>query len=178
MKYGSRFDRCRWAGCKTECVDEIELCGYHFALAGKTYIEARSVFGAAAMAERRQQREAEEVIKRESTRTVDDWAQDRSVVYYMRIGDHVKIGYTTLLPDRVRQLRLNPDAVLAVEPGWKEREAERHRQFAHERVSRREDFNPSRRLLLHIDATRSKYGEPYGYAKRRVDMAGPRPLAS
>lgn len=177
MIEGSRFDRCSWVGCRAECVDEIELCWYHFRLAGLTYINARSIFGASALAEQRQKREAAAAERRANERDPSDLARERSVVYYIRLGDHVKIGYTTLLRDRVIQLRCSRDSVLAVEPGWREREAERHAMFAPERVGRREDFNPSRRLLGHITAMRNMYGEPFAFAARRAAAAGPKAVS-
>lgn len=172
----SRFDRCRWAGCRAECVDEIELCWYHFDLAGRTFIEKRSIFGAAALAETRERLGREREERAATMPAPDEWPRKRSVVYYVRIHDHIKIGYTTLLKERVGQLRVGRDALLAVEPGWREREAERHTQFAEERIGKREDFNPSRRLLTFIDALKHQYGEPYAYADRRVKAAGPQPI--
>lgn len=85
---------------------------------------------------------------------------EQSQVYYVRIGDHVKIGYSVNLTQRLSGLRVSPDAVLATEPGGWELEQQRHREFAAERVGRREDFNPSRRLLAHIDAIKQEHGEP------------------
>lgn len=84
----------------------------------------------------------------------------QSVVYYVRIGDHVKIGTTTNLHQRLNSLRIDHDALLATEPGSYELERRRHLEFADERVGRREDFNPSRRLLAHIDAVRANNGQP------------------
>lgn len=85
---------------------------------------------------------------------------ERSQVYYIRIHDHVKIGYTVNLRQRLIQLRVDDDAVLATEPGGRELERQRHREFAAERVSRREDFNPSRRLLAHIESVKQEHGDP------------------
>ena len=173
MMEGSRFDRCRWVGCHASCVDEIELCHYHFRLIGETFIEKRSIWGATAMAQRSDQREQERAEMAAKQITREDWYRNRSVVYYVRLGDQLKIGYTIHLSARVSQLRVGPDALLAVEPGWRDQEALRHRQFADERQGRRENFNPSRRLLAHVDAVRSKYGDPWDYTKRRVKAAGP-----
>lgn len=176
MSEYSRFDRCRWYGCDAECVDEIELCWYHFDLAGRTFIETRSIFGAAALTARRERMERRQAEIAANSPSPDEWPRKRSVVYYVRIGDHVKIGYTTILPARIGQLRVDRDALMAVEAGWRDKEAERHAQFADERVGRREDFNPSRRLLTFIDALRHQHGDPWEYAARRVKAAGPRPL--
>lgn len=173
MRDGSRFDRCSWRGCETECVDEILLCWYHYQLAGRTFIEKRSIFGAAALADRNARREQEAAERPKPELTEEDWWRKRGVVYYVRTGEHVKIGYTIHLGARISSLRLDKDALLAVEPGWREQEAERHALFADERQGRRENFNPSRRLLAHIDVVRAKYGEPWAYAKRRIEAAGP-----
>ena len=90
----------------------------------------------------------------------DEATQAQSQVYYVRTGDHVKIGYSVNLAQRLTALRLHPDAVLATEPGGRELERQRHLEFADERVGRREDFNPSRRLLAHIEAVREEHGPP------------------
>jgi len=76
-----------------------------------------------------------------------------SVVYYVRLGDHVKIGTTTNLPARLASFYVDhdPNALLGSEPGGRDVEARRHLEFAAERVYRnRELFNPSPRLLAHI----------------------------
>lgn len=59
-------------------------------------------------------------------------AEVRSVVYYMRIGTRVKIGYTTNLRSRLNAI--NPEELIATEQGGPKREAERHQEFAHLRV--------------------------------------------
>lgn len=152
------------------------MCWYHFRLAGETFIEKRSVFGAAALASKVKADEPAKQVARDALADRDAWCRNRSVVYYVRLADHVKIGYTTNLRERVSQLRVGREALLAVEPGWREVEAQRHAMFAAERQGKREDFNPSRRLLLHIDATHSKYGDPWDYMSRRVKAAGPQPV--
>lgn len=84
----------------------------------------------------------------------------QSQVYYVRIGEHVKIGVTTNMRARMNQLRVELADVLATEPGDQRTERNRHVEFAAERVGRREDFNPSPRLLAHIDRLREEHGEP------------------
>lgn len=86
---------------------------------------------------------------------------DQSLVYYVRIGENVKIGYSTNLKQRISQLRLQPTALLATEPGGRELEKERHRQFSAERiVSNREDFMLTNRLREHIESVRAEHGPP------------------
>ena len=183
MREGSRFDRCHWFGCRASCVDEIELCWYHFDLVGRTFIDKRSVFGADYLALHRAEKEARWKAEREARiadqQDPETWAANCSVVYYIRIDDHVKIGYSIHLRERAREMRvIDPTALLAVEPGGREVERERHRQFAAERIGRLEHFNPSRRLLAHIDVIRAKHGEPWSFTERRVEAAGARPFAS
>jgi hypothetical protein len=86
--------------------------------------------------------------------------EEQSQVYYVRIHDHIKIGYTTNITARMGQLRVSTSAVLATEPGGQATERERHTEFADERIGRREDFNPSPRLLAHIEQVKAQHGEP------------------
>lgn len=92
--------------------------------------------------------------------------KDQTQVYYVRIGDRVKIGYTVNMKQRMVALRVPIDNVLATEPGGRETELQRHAMFKEERHGRLEEFNPSRRLLAHIDTVKAEHGEPNitGYA--------------
>ncbi|MEY9995880.1 hypothetical protein ABIE67_007912 [Streptomyces sp. V4I8] len=56
-----------------------------------------------------------------------------SIVYYVRRGPLVKIGYTAQPHQRFRDLL--PDEILAWEPGGKAEEARRHRQFRELRIT-------------------------------------------
>ena len=58
------------------------------------------------------------------------------------------------------QLRVPVDAILATEPGGRDIEATRHKQFADLRVGTMENFRPDKRLIDHIDAVRDFHGEP------------------
>jgi hypothetical protein len=84
----------------------------------------------------------------------------RSVVYYVRIGPVVKIGYTSNLIARMAALRVSRSDVLATEPGGRELEARRHGQFGRLRKGKREDFEPTFELIQHIDAVRERHGDP------------------
>ena len=82
-------------------------------------------------------------------------ASTTSVVYYLPIAPTtIKIGTTTDLPTRIRQLRSEMQYVLAVEPGGFETEKDRHRQFKAERIGRKEDFLVSDELQAHLDHLR------------------------
>lgn len=156
---------CLWPRCRRDPVGiQIPLCDSHFAYLGERYINERSIWGAASLRERNggiseAEREAH-FRSRQRAEEREKALRGQVVVYYVRIGDHIKIGFTTNMKLRLSALRIDPDAVLATEPGGRTLEAERHKQFAAERVSRREDFNPSRRLLDHIGKVRQEHGPP------------------
>jgi hypothetical protein len=73
------------------------------------------------------------------------------VVYYMRIGDRIKIGYSSSLRKRLESI--NPEELLAVEAGGMRREAERHAQFGHLRTHG-EWFRYEGALVEHIESLR------------------------
>lgn len=73
-----------------------------------------------------------------------------SVVYYAQIGDHIKIGHTKNIVQRMKWYP--PSArLLALEPGAKVVESERHRQFKHLLSARSEWFDPGPDLMTHIE---------------------------
>jgi hypothetical protein len=73
------------------------------------------------------------------------------VVYYVRLtGGRIKIGWTSNLEQRLAAYRSRPEDLLATEPGDNVTEHERHKQFAHLRIGRSEDFHEAPDLLAHI----------------------------
>lgn len=81
------------------------------------------------------------------------------VVYYIRRGDYVKIGTTTNLRTRMRDLM--PDEVLAVEPGSYKREGQLHQRFAHIRLHPTcEYFRLTAELRAHIASVLAESGSP------------------
>lgn len=82
-----------------------------------------------------------------------DAAERDNWIYYLRVGDLVKVG--TAQDVRVRVLSYPPNAeVLAVEPGSYRREAELHQHFAEYLSARNEWFEMGPRLADHIDSIR------------------------
>lgn len=85
-----------------------------------------------------------------------------SVVYYLRKGDRIKIGWSGNLSARMRALR--PDALLAVEPGCMHLETGRHHQFAEHRLPNTGDgdewFTPAPELLAHVELIAWVYPTP------------------
>lgn len=87
-------------------------------------------------------------------------AEQRSVVYYVDLGDCVKIGYTSNIRTRLSGLRVDPHQLLAMEPGGRELEKQRHEQFRSVRLGQRENFARTPILDAHIAATLEQHGLP------------------
>lgn len=83
----------------------------------------------------------------------------KSIVYYIRRVDLIKIGTTTDPHSRFSDLR--PDEILAFEPGGPKEELQRHRQFSWCRVGKRSEyFRQASGLLAHIASLVAEHGAP------------------
>jgi hypothetical protein len=84
-------------------------------------------------------------------------------VYFLRVGERIKIGYSV---DVKRRMRAYPPGceLLAVEPGDRELETQRHRQFAGSRTDGREWFRPTPDILDLVGEIVATYGEPRRFA--------------
>lgn len=82
-------------------------------------------------------------------------ARSTPVVYYVRVGDLIKIGTTGNLRDRMRGYPPNA-ALLASEPGGCKLEQQRLTQFADTRAERWEWFRQSPALIEHINSLRDE----------------------
>ena len=81
------------------------------------------------------------------------------IVYYLKTDDeHVKIGTTADIVERLRKLKADWSDVLAFELGSYDLEAERHRQFSHIRVDGCERFRLKPELVQHITDRRAALG--------------------
>lgn len=77
-------------------------------------------------------------------------------IYFVRIGDRIKIGFTTDLYRRMCQYPPNSE-LLAIHPGTPGLERQTHKQFAHHLADGREWFRPNRELADHIEKVRKQY---------------------
>lgn len=78
------------------------------------------------------------------------------IVYYLQFGDRIKIGTTTDMQSRMTSLPW--DVVLAIEPGGRTLETQRHQQFAAYRI-RGEWFRMGEELMNHIVEVREQHAE-------------------
>lgn len=93
--------------------------------------------------------------RQEINKHLDDIAN--AVVYYVQIGEHIKIGTTTNVKRRMVAYPPNR-RLLATEPGYEDLEVERHRQFADLLDMGREWFRPGAELVNHINELRKARG--------------------
>lgn len=81
------------------------------------------------------------------------------VVYYVRVGEYIKIGFTGNLRERMKAYMTG--TLLACEPGGRAVERLRLQQFWQDRAPHGyEWFHPSSSLTDHIDAVRAKHSQP------------------
>lgn len=81
-----------------------------------------------------------------------------SFVYYVRFSGRIKIGFSEQVRARISALPV--DEVLALEPGGRELEQMRHKQFRQYRANK-EWFEPGPDLLDHIAMLTKHYGTPH-----------------
>jgi hypothetical protein len=155
--------RCCWPGCANrplELDEDFHLCAAH----GYLVIDLMS-----ALSDDRHR--AEQVAEAKAREGQPGW------VYYLRIGDQIKIGYSS---DVKRRMKSYPPTaeLLAVHPGSKALERTMHEQFASSRAIGREWFHPHAVLTEHIAKVVEHYGKPSRFAyhyRRPVGHGGPTP---
>ena len=146
----------------------VPMCAYHGLQIGLLFRD-----DVLALAQREQ---ADKEYARTEANAAKRGNREGELVYYVRIGGYVKIGYSARLRNRYASLRA--DELLAVEPGGRDLESHRHSQFAAERIDlRRENFRPSARLQEHISEIHAHYGLPHWATVPRTTVvtAKPRP---
>ncbi|MEU0236760.1 hypothetical protein ABZ234_03650 [Nocardiopsis sp. NPDC006198] len=95
-------------------------------------------------------------------------------VYYVRLRPGcIKIGYSADVRGRIHTFRVwDEDELLAVEPGGRAMERERHLQFGH--IRQRfdlEEFDEAPDLMEHIAAVRAGHGNPWQAIDRMRNLA-------
>lgn len=150
MSTGADLARCYWPGCRAYCTEGIRICGTHLAIAGYYAMKSDSI---------RQQ-----VIRMGALPTLEakpktKAAEKPGVVYYLRSGGYIKIGWTSNLEQRMRAYP--PDTVLlAVRPGTRADESATHRRFSHLTTHGREWFPLAPQISEHIDKVLAENGPP------------------
>src|SRR5690606_13297058 len=120
------------------------------AMAGEVFSEAeRQAFYDLA-----DERGWERIERAESAAPEPSKLDTEGTIYYVRTCCRIKIGFTTNMSARMRDLK--PDEILATEYGTMRTEAMRHEQFASDRI-RGEWFRESPALTAHIKAIKARH---------------------
>lgn len=139
----------------------IPMCVVHARIAHDKFIEHCDAEDAAIAEQRRRAADALAVATAKveggeplaPTDPVPGW------IYYVRIGDTVKIGFAKNVSQRMRQYPPTA-ALLAVEPGTPKIERARHSLFAAHLAHGREWFNPNPELDAWITQVLERHGAP------------------
>lgn len=115
-----------------------------------------------AMTERQFQREMRELREQErAEREAEARASAPGWIYYIRIDDRIKIGYSADVRQRMKSYP--PHAtLLAVHPGTRTLETETHAKFRNCRAAGREWFHAAPELEAHIAEMVDTFGPPAG----------------
>ena len=124
---------------------------------------------------RRQTQELLELKGSTEPRTTKPERPTEGVVYYLRSGGYIKIGWTSDLAKRMRAY--SPDSVLlAVHPGTRKDEHRLHKRFATDRTHGREWFAMTPSVMHHIEQMAAEHGtpDPVAFAAQPVAIPQPR----
>lgn len=151
---------CVWSGCSGRPdMGEVPLCFDHY----YTVINHWR-----APAKRRA--EAKDKLDRGGKLTTSDPAP--GWLYYVQVGDLIKIGYAQNV--RARLTAYPPNTVLlAVEPGTRRLERERHLNFRPFLAEGREWYRADAELMEWVAKVRAEHGDP-GEHEFKMQKAGPR----
>lgn len=83
----------------------------------------------------------------------------RTHVYFLRVGDLIKIGYSGHVYQRLRDYPPNTE-ILGIFPGTKKVEADLHGRFRYALRKGREWYRPAQEILDYIDDMIDHYGPP------------------
>jgi hypothetical protein len=79
-------------------------------------------------------------------------------VYYIRMGDTIKIGYSVDVAQRMRSYPPNAE-LLAAHPGTELVERQIHKRFREHLVQGREWFAPADEIMAHIESVVEQFGD-------------------
>lgn len=154
--FGDPPKKCLWPQCPYQTVaglgERLPLC-YDHAYRVWHAIDADNK-KLQAIIDRRVAREQE---ARQSSKSASPASED--VVYYLQIGGHIKIGWTSNLDQRMRSYPPNT-ILLAVHPGSRADEKALHKRFAVHRSHGQEWYPLVPVLLDHIKRVVAEQGEP------------------
>lgn len=161
---------CCWPDCPKVRLHVVPLCEAHLTIAREIWIDLNSPD------QTRFYKYSGTISEPETNPEPVKKKPEHGVVYYVRSGGYIKIGWTSTLAGRMKAYP--PDSLLlATEPGTRADENRRHRQFAAHRTHGREWYAMAADLMRHIDRVKAEHGEPdpVAFAAKPVQVPQPRP---
>jgi hypothetical protein len=114
-------------------------------------------------------------LRREPSQPAPERTLREEVIYYVQVGGHIKIGWTSQLEQRMRNYPPNT-VLLAVHPGSRSDERKLHRRFAVHRSHGQEWYPLVPVVLDHIKRMLAEHGSPpvVFFGARPVEVPQPR----
>lgn len=157
---------CIWPGCGHRKFHDLPLCRNHvFTI--NAWEDPQITAARTARAANTAAVERGETIPRDSRIGSDGY------VYFLRVDDLIKIGYSTQPDRRLRAYPPNAE-VLAVIPGTKKSEAALHGRFRFALQRGREWFRPADEILEYVNEMVQHYGPPGPEYTSRHRAPGPK----
>lgn len=157
---------CIWPGCELRKIHDLPLCRDHVIVITEwedpqivVAREARATVTAA--------------VDRGETIPANSRFGTGGYVYFLRVDDLIKIGYSTQPHRRLREYPPNAE-VLAVIPGTKKSEAALHGRFRFALQRGREWFRPADEILEYVKEMVEHYGPPGPEYTNRHKAPGPK----
>lgn len=153
-------------------VDGTVICYNHVVEILEVFdsIEGTPTISARMMMKHHNERDAREAKAAKISQMRRSTSAAPGFVYYIRIDQHIKIGFAT---DISRRMRAYPPSalLLAAHPGTKETEKQMHQDFRAYLDRGREWFTQGKSLMAHIDKVLEQFGDPkllaYEYTKAK-----------
>jgi hypothetical protein len=163
------LDHCVWPNCTEPLAFHLgPLCLYHAMLMYEAVLHSPDVPVTSAQSKVAERRQAEQERAKARARAR---GQQPGWIYYLRIGDRLKIGYSADVRERMRAYPPESE-LLAVHPGTRDLEADMHRRFTGSRAAGREWFRETPDLAEHVAQVIAQFGDP---SEHRYHFRGKRP---
>lgn len=154
--------RCIWHRCDTEVASGllyVPLC-YEHATFVHDEVEAHADRVSLIVERRRERFMAEQLAARGLQPYVPPKPEPKpEIIYYLQVGGHIKIGWTSDLGKRMRSYPPNTE-LLAIHPGRRADERALHKRFAVHRSHGQEWYPLVPVLLDHIKRVIAEHGQP------------------
>lgn len=165
---------CAFADCvERSSFPDMPICREHAGQAWKAFELAESdAYKAHIMADAKDLAAAQKAANAASTRAKIDAKRRPGTIYYLRVGDRIKIGFTIDLYQRMMQYPPN-SVLMATHPGTPATERDMHSRFSQHLADGREWFHPHADIATHIAQVQQRYPLTTSIEKMRAPTVPP-----